>query len=145
MTRITKVASIKADPNKVLEYIANVKNHPAFISALKSIDDLHGGPEHNEEAWDFVFVMGGVEVMGKAETAQYEEGNVYSFKTTSGIDSTFTYTVAPEESGTRLTIDVEYDIPENVIAKIMDKAVIERLNEQEGDRAIENLQAILEA
>ena len=145
MSRVTKVASIKAEPSKVLEYIANVKNHPAFISALKSIENLHGDPKHVGEGWDFTFVMGGIEVKGKAETAQYEEGKVYSFKTTSGIDSTFTYSVASENEGTRLTMDVEYDIPQNVIAKMMDKAVVERLNDQEGDRAVENLQAILGA
>ena len=145
MSRVTKVASIKAEPSKVLEYIANVKNHPAFISALKAIDNLHGDPKHVGEGWDFTFVMGGIEVKGKAETAKYEEGKVYSFKTTSGIDSTFTYSVAPEDGGTRLTMDVEYNIPQNVIAKMMDKAVVERLNDQEGDRAVENLQAILGA
>ena len=145
MSRVTKVASIKAEPSKVLEYIANVKNHPAFISALKSVDNLHGDPKHVGEGWDFTFVMGGIEVKGKAETAKYEEGKVYSFKTTNGIDSTFTYSVASEDGGTRLTMDVDYDIPQNVIAKMIDKAVVERLNDQEGDRAVENLQAILRA
>ena len=145
MSRVTKVASIKAEPSKVLEYIANVKNHPAFISALKSIENLHGNPKHVGEGWDFTFVMGGIEVKGKAETAKYEDGKVYSFRTTNGIDSTFTYSVAPEDGGTRITMDVDYSIPENVIAKMMDKAVVERLNDQEGDRAVENLQAILGA
>ncbi len=146
MSRVTKVASIKTEPSRVLEYIANVKNHPAFISALKSVDNLQGeNPKHIGESWDWTFVMGGIEVKGKAETAKYEEGKVYSFKTSSGINSTFTYSVAPEDGGTRLTMDVEYDIPKNVFAKAMDKAVIERLNNQEGDRAVENLQAILGA
>jgi hypothetical protein len=42
-------------------------------------------------------------------------------------------------------MDVEYEIPQNVVAKLLDKAVVERLNDQEGDRAVENLQAILGA
>ena len=145
MSRVTKVASIKADPEKVLAYIADVKNHPAFISALKSVDNLHGDPKEIGEGWDFTFSMGGVEVKGKAETADYVEGKHYSFKTTTGIVSTFSYSVEPENGGTRLTMDVEYEIPQNVVAKLLDKAVVERLNDQEGDRAVENLQAILGA
>jgi len=145
MSRITKVASIKAEPEKVLAYIADVKNHPAFISALKSVDNLHGDSKKIGEGWDFTFSMGGVEIKGKAETADYVEGKRYSFKTTNGIISTFSYTVEPENGGTRLTMDVEYEIPENVVAKLLDKAIVERLNEQEGDRAVENLQAILGA
>ena len=145
MSRITKVVSIKAEPDKVLEYIVDVKNHPAFISALKSVENLKGNPKHVGESWDWTFVMGGVEIKGKAETAEYIEGKRYAFKNTDGIVSTFAYSVEPEDGGTRLTIDVEYEVPQNVLAKMMDKAVIERLNDQEGDRAAENLQAILGA
>jgi uncharacterized membrane protein len=145
MSRVTKVVSIKADPKTVLDYIADVKNHPAFISALKSVDNLHGDPKSIGESWDWTFTMGGVELKGKAETADYVEGKHYSFKTTNGIVSTFSYSVEPETSGTRLTMDVEYEIPQNVVAKLLDKAVVERLNDQEGDRAVENLQAILGA
>jgi carbon monoxide dehydrogenase subunit G len=143
MSRVTKVASIKANPSKVIDYIANVKNHPAFISALKSVENLHGDPKHTGENWDWTFVMGGVEIQGKAETADYSEGKHYSFKTNGGIESTFSYSAEPEAGGTRLTLDVSYEIPKNVLAKMVDKAVIERLNDQEGDRAVENLQAIL--
>lgn len=145
MSRITKVVSIKAGPEKVLAYIADVKNHPAFISALKSVENLHGDSKNVGEAWDFTFSMGGVEIKGKAETAEYVAGKRYSFKTTNGVVSTFGYSVEPENDGTRLTMDVEYEIPDNVVAKMLDKAVIERLNDQEGDRAVDNLQAILGA
>lgn len=145
MSRVTKVVTIKAEAEKVLEYIADVKNHPAFISALKSVDNLKGNPKHIGESWDWTFVMGGIEIKGKAETADYVEGKLYSFKTTTGIISTFTYSVEPEDSGTRLTMDVEYEVPQSVLGKMADKAIVERLNNQEGDRAVENLQAILGA
>ena len=143
MSRITKVVSIKSDPKSVLEYIADIENHPAFISALKSVDNLSGNARNVGETWDFTFTMGGVDIIGKAETSDYVEGKVYAFKTTNGITSTFRYTVEPESDGTRLTMDVEYEIPENVLAKILDKSVIEGLNDQEGDRAVGNLKAIL--
>jgi carbon monoxide dehydrogenase subunit G len=145
MSRVTKVVSIKADPSKVLEYIADVKNHPAFISALKSVANLSGESKKVGESWDWTFVMAGLEIKGRAETVKYEEGKQYSFKTSGGIASTFTYSVEPEDGGTRLTIDVQYEVPQNVLAKIADKAMVERLNEQEGERAAENLKAILEA
>ncbi len=144
MSRITKVVTIKADPTKVLEYIADVKNHPAFISALKSVDNLKGQSKHVGEGWDWTFVMTGIEVKGKAETVKYDEGKQYSFKTSGGISSTFTYSVEPEDGGTRLTMDVEYEVPQNILGKIADKTVVERLNDNEGDRAAENLKAILE-
>lgn len=144
MSRVTKTVSIQAEPSAVIDYIADVQHHPAFISALKSVDQINGDSKHPGSAWEWTFVMAGVELKGKAQTVAYEAGKKYSFRTTGGIGSTFTYTVEPEESGSRLTIDVTYDAPKTVLGKIADMAVVERLNNQEGDRAAENLKAILE-
>src|SRR3989344_1197464 len=109
MTRITKVNSINTDPAKVIEYIADVHNHPAFISALKSVDNISGNAREKGVTWEWTFVMSGVEIKGKAEMNEYTAGKHYSFKTSGGISSTFNYTVEPEGAGTRLTIDVEYE------------------------------------
>jgi len=143
MSKVTKTISVKADPRKVIEYISKVDNHPAFISALKSVENLSGKPHEVGSSWDWTFVMGGVELKGRGETAAYEEGRVYSFKTVGGAESTFTYSVEPEEGGSRLTLNVDYKLPDTVLAKIADKAAVERLNDQEGEQALGNLQAIL--
>lgn len=144
MSRITKTVSIKASPKEVLAYIADVKNHPAFISALKSVSNLKGSLRQVGEGWDWTFVIAGMEIQGKAETAEYVEDKLYSFKTTSGIMSTFIYSVKPEGDGTQLTADVDYEVPQNVLGKIADKAVVERMLDQDGDTAVQNLQAILD-
>lgn len=143
MPRVTKSISIKAKADEAIEYIANVKNHPAFISSLKSIENLHGDPKHVGEEWDWIFVMAGVELHGKSQTVTYEESKQYAFKTNGSIDSTFTYTVEPEDDGIRLTLDVDYEIPQNVLGAVADATVVERLNEKEGDSVVQNLQAIL--
>jgi hypothetical protein len=143
MSRVTKVVSIGSDPAKVIEYIADVKNHPAFLSALKSVENISGDSKQVGTSWDWTFVMGGVELMGKAETSEYVPGQRYSFKTTSGIKSTFAYSVEPEDGGCRLTLDVTYETPDSVLSKIADKTVIESLNAEEGEKAVENLKAIL--
>lgn len=71
MPRITKSVSIKAEPVKALEYIADAKNHPAFISALKSVENLQGHSKEIGQTWDWTFVMAGIKLKGKAETIKY--------------------------------------------------------------------------
>jgi uncharacterized membrane protein len=145
MTRITKTISVKCDSKKIIDYISNVENHPAFLSALKSIKNLSGDSHQIGSSWVWTFVMAGVEIEGEAETVEYVEGQRYAFKTTSGAESTFTYSAEPEGDGSRLTMDVNYQMPETVLAKAVDGAVVERLNDAEAERAAENLKAILEA
>jgi hypothetical protein len=88
-------------------------------------------------------MMGGAEFTGRAETVAYEPGRKYSFKTTSGIQSTFIYSCEQAGAQTKLTIDVTYEVPRTLIAK-MQTAVVEKLNEAEGASAVENLKAILD-
>jgi uncharacterized membrane protein len=143
MIRITKVASLKnVAPQKLIDYIADVRNHPAFLSALKSVENVNGDSKKKGTSWDWTFVMAGVEVKGRAETVDYAEGKLYSFKTTSGIESVFRYSVESENGGTRLTMEVTYEVPNHVLAKVANKAIVERANDEEGKRAVENLQTI---
>jgi hypothetical protein len=85
-----------------------------------------------------------LEIKGKAETADYQPAKSYSFKTT-GIESTFVYSVEPADGGSRVTADVSYEVPQGVLAKIADKAVVEKMNERDADRAAQNLKTILDS
>ncbi len=144
MSHITKVKYVKADAAKMVEYIADVANHPAFVSALKSVDNLSGDSKEVGASWDWTYMMAGVELSGKAETTGYMAGQSYSYKTTTGALSQWTYSVEPAEEGTKLTVDIEYEVPENVLGKIVDKMALEGINDHEGEQAVENLKAILE-
>ena len=143
MARVAKSAIISAKADQIMNYIADVKNHPAFIGPLKSIANVNGDPKKAGTSWDWTFVMAGVEFSGRAETVSYEGGKKFSYKTTTGIQSTFTYSAEPQGSGVKVTVDVTYDVPGSLLAK-MQASVVEKLNEAEGSRAVENLKAILD-
>lgn len=143
MAKVTRKFNVKRKPEAVIDYIADVENHPAFIPPLKSVANIAGDPKRKGTQWDWTFVMAGVEIKGKAETAEYQAGKRYSFKTT-GIDSTFIYTVEPADGGSRVTADVVYEVPQGVLAKIADKAVVERMNERDADKAAQSLKTILD-
>jgi len=143
MSRVAKSAVINNKPDQIMNYIADVKNHPAFIGPLKSVANLNGDPRQAGTSWDWTFVMAGVEFSGRAETVSYEGGRKFSYKTTTGVLSTFTYSAEPQGSGVKVTVDVTYEVPQALLSR-MQAAVVEKLNEAEGSRAVENLKAILD-
>jgi carbon monoxide dehydrogenase subunit G len=144
MANVSRKFTVKRKPEAVIDYISDVENHPAFIPALKSVANIAGDPKRKGTHWDWTFVMAGVEINGKAETADYQAGKRYSFKTT-GIDSTFIYTVEAADGGSRVTADVSYEVPQGVLAKIADKTVVERMNERDADKAAQTLKTILDS
>ena len=144
MAKITRIVKLPADPKRVIDYISDVQNHPAFVSPLKSVSGLSGGSHQIGTHWDWTFLMAGVEIQGRAETVAFEEGRRFAFRTTSGVQSTFSYSAEPDGAGSKFTMEVEYEAPASVLAKVLDKAVIERQNEAEGDRTAANIKAIFE-
>jgi uncharacterized membrane protein len=143
MSRVAKSAVINNTADQIMNYIADVKNHPAFIGPLKSVANLNGDPKKAGTSWDWTFVMAGVEFSGRAETVSYDGARTFSYKTTTGVQSTFTYSAEPQGSGVKVTVDVTYEVPQALLSK-MQAAVVERLNDAEGSRAVENLKAILD-
>jgi uncharacterized membrane protein len=143
MSRVAKSAVIDGNADQIMNYIADVKNHPAFIGPLKSITNLKGDPKQPGTSWDWTFVMAGAEFSGRAETVGYEAGKKFSYRTTTGVESTFTYTAEPQGGGVKVTVDVTYDVPSTLLSR-MQASVVEKLNDAEGVRAVENLKAILD-
>src|SRR5688500_8108724 len=118
MSHVAKSVTVSSNPTRIIDYIADVSNHPAFLGPLKSVANMTGDPRTPGSSWDWTFVMAGVEFTGRAETVAYEPGKKYSFKTTSGITSTFVYSCEPAVDQTKLTIDVTYEVPRNLLAKM---------------------------
>ena len=143
MSRVAKSAVISAKADQIMNYIADVKNHPAFIGPLKSVANINGDSKKPGTSWDWTFVMGGVEFSGRAETVRFESGKTFSYKTTTGVQSTFTYSAEPQAGGVKVSVDVTYEVPQTLLSK-MQASVVEKLNEAEGSRAVENLKAILD-
>jgi uncharacterized membrane protein len=143
MSRVAKSAVINGNADQIMNYIADVKNHPAFIGPLKSIANVNGDPKKPGTSWDWTFVMAGAEFSGRAETVGYEAGKKFSYRTTTGVESTFTYTAEPQGGGVKVTVDVTYDVPGTLLSR-MQASVVEKLNDAEGARAVENLKAILD-
>lgn len=143
MSRVAKSAVVNNSAEQIMSYIADVKNHPAFIGPLKSVANLNGDPRKAGTSWDWTFMMAGVEFSGRAETVSYEPGRMFRYKTTTGVQSTFTYSTEPEGKSVKVTVDVTYEVPQALLSR-MQAAVVEKLNEAEGSRAVENLKAILD-
>jgi carbon monoxide dehydrogenase subunit G len=143
MSRATKIVSINVSPEKVMEYISNIRNHPAFIPPLKAVENISGDPTKPGTVWDWTFVMAGIEFKGKSETVEYQPAKVFKYKTTGGISSTFTYSVEAEGSATRLTMDVEYEVPASLLGKA-NQAAVEKVNGDSAQAAEENIKTILE-
>jgi hypothetical protein len=148
MTKIHRDALVNADRERCFDFIADPSLAPLFISSLYSITPIEVEPRGVGNRWGFEYDMFGVPVRGESECIEYERPTKYVWRSlpeASTIDTTFAYSFDSGDGGTTIAMDVEYEVPQNVLGgKIADKLVIERMNEHEADAAINNLKVVLE-
>ena len=143
MSRVAQSVEVKCSPDSLMEYIVDVTNHPAFIGPLKSVANVKGDVKKPGTSWDWVYNIAGVELTGRAETVRFVPAKEFVYKTTTGAKSTFTYRADAAGSKTKLSLNVEYEVPTNALGK-MKASMFEKLNEAESKRVVENLRALLE-
>ena len=143
MSKVAQSLEVDCTPESLMEYIVDVTNHPAFIGPLKSVENINGDVRKSGTSWDWVYSLAGVELSGKAETVRFVPGKEFVYKTTTGAKSTFTYRADPAGAKTKLSLNVDYEVPTNALGK-MKASVFEKLNDAEGKRVVENLKVVLE-
>lgn len=145
MTSIHREVQIRADPERCFDLIADPPLATLFISGLYAITPIEIEPKGLGNRWGFEYDMFGVPIRGESECVEFERPARYVWKTSSGIDATFAYGLAAGDGGTTVSLDIEYEVPqEALLGKIADKLVIERMNEHEADAAVKNLKTVLE-
>jgi carbon monoxide dehydrogenase subunit G len=131
-------------PKAVIDYVADARNRPLFFPSLKSISDLKGDPSAVGTTWKWTFATLGMEFQGTGRCLKHEPGKLYSFQTDGGIGSTFTYKAEPEGKGTRLTIHLEYSVPDKARSRLPAPAVGQAMMRAEAERVSQNLKNILD-
>lgn len=139
---IDATVQIDNTPEAVIGYIADVRNRPLYLPSLKTVSDVKEGP--GGTTWKWTFVAFGMEFQGTGRIVKHEPGKLYSFTTEGGITSTWTYRAEPAGKGTKLSLRVDYEVPEKARLRQATNALRESMNKTEAEHALQNLKLILD-
>ncbi|WP_182870336.1 SRPBCC family protein [Rhodopirellula sp. JC639] len=135
--------AIDRDPEDVIRFIADLRNRMMYLQSLKGASNIQGEPGQVTKSWDWKWDLLGQEFTGSARTVHYAPGRRYSFVTEGGIKSQFNYNAEPDGSGTKLTVDVEAEIP----AELAGHDGLDQLlagAKERGQQSLEKLKSLLE-
>jgi len=137
-------AYIENTPETVMRYIADVRNRPLFLPLLRAVSDITGDTFVPGATWRWSWAVLGMEFEGIGRCLSYQPGHEYAFRTEGGIGSTWTYRAVAERTGTKLTVDIAYEVPEKALVRLPSETVLEALRKSEASKATQNLKAILD-
>jgi carbon monoxide dehydrogenase subunit G len=144
MQTVRESTTVEAPPDRIFKLLAEPERAVVFVPGLNRIQNVSANKELGC-SWDFEFNWLGWIVSGRSECTRYDDPTTYQFKTVSGNRSTWTYSCDPDGSRTKLTLEVEYEVPQNQLARFASEAVLKRMNENTAREIVGNLKALVES
>jgi uncharacterized protein YndB with AHSA1/START domain len=141
MTTIHTSVNINAPVEEVFAYLADPMNIQEWMVGMTEVMDVTGSGVGQRYHWKYK--MAGVPLRGESTISEHVPNERRVAVSKGGITSTFTFTFAPTEGGTKLDMDVDYTIPIPVLGKLAEKLVLKR-NQREADLNNQNIKERLE-
>lgn len=144
MTKVSSSIVINKPIQEVFEYTASPHNGPAFIPNLNENTNVTPEKAGKGQTFDWRYNMAGVDLRGKAEVVEYDAPNKVVIKTTGDGTAAWVYSFSEENGGTKVSVEVDYELSENSLRSMANKMVVDKLNQRTSEQMLENLKTILE-
>ena len=145
MASVSQSVVINAPVDTVYSFVADhPERAPSFIPGLNRIENVSPSDAGPGQTWTYEFNWFGLVISGQTRCSRLERPRVYEFQTITGNRSTWEYQFEADGGGTRVTLSVEYDVPQNQLARFATEGVLQRMNEERAVEALTNLKGLLE-
>jgi uncharacterized membrane protein len=142
MVKMTKSVTINAPVAKVFAFMGQPTNLPEIWPSMAEIKNVQPSPVGGYN-WGWVYKMAGVRFDGASETTEFISNQRVVTKSTKGIESKFVWMYEPKDSGTKVTVEVEYTVPIPLLGKLAEAFIVKQ-NEREADVMLANLKSRME-
>jgi ribosome-associated toxin RatA of RatAB toxin-antitoxin module len=143
--KATHSATISAAPQKIYDFISEAARATSFIPGLSRIHDVKPASAQPGQTWEYEFDWFGLVVSGSSKCTRSDRPKVYEFQTITGNPSTWTYKIEPQGAHAQLTLEVQYEIPKNAVARFTSQPVFEKMNQDRAREIVSNLKTMLES
>lgn len=145
MTKVSSSITISKPIKEVFEYMASPHNGPAFIPNLNENTNIFPEEDNVGQKFDWRFNMAGVDLRGKAEVAEYTPPTKVVISSKGDADSTWTYALEEADGGTKVSVEIDYELAETALQRIANKTVISKIAQKTTEQMLDNLKVILES
>ena len=141
MPKLNKSININAPVEKVFAYVTDPPATPEWLVGATEVTDVAGSGVGQHYHWKYNML--GVPLRGETTVSEHVPNERRVTKSKGGITSTWTFTFAPHEGGTKLDLEIDYTIPVPVLGKLAEQLVLKR-NQREADLSMQNIKERME-
>lgn len=141
MATIKRNITIKADVEKVYDYLIDPSNQPEWMPGMIEVNDITGSSVGDRFKW--TYKMAGIMLKGETTITKIVPNERIVTDSKGGVKSTFDFNLESRDEETSLKLTIDYTVPVPVLGKLAEKVILKR-NEREADLAMENIKERLE-
>lgn len=143
MARIERSIEAKAPVEKVWAFMSDLEKWPTFMKDIKKVEYLTEKRSGIGAKTHFVVESSGQQIEWEADFTEWVEKKV-AWRSTSGLKNNGYRSLEPTQIGTRITFMMDYELPDWVLGKIIDRLKVEKDFTKSVDESMEAAKRILE-
>lgn len=144
MAKITKTVIIKAPVDKIFKVFDDPNAIPLYVPAATNVGNVRQSENRIGDTFRITYGLMGMHFDLDFTNIGYEPQKKIVRRFEGGMKGTMTYTLQAEADETRATFDADYEISGGLLGKAIDKLLVERMNEKNAERMLENLKMMME-
>jgi ribosome-associated toxin RatA of RatAB toxin-antitoxin module len=140
MPKVSENAVVAAPADKIYKLLSEPERAVMFVPGLSRITNV----SPDKRSWDYEFSWHGLSVSGHAECTAAESPKKYQFKTITGNPSTWTYQCASDGGKSKLSLEIEFDVPKNQIVRFASEAILHTMNQNTARQIVSHIKTLME-
>lgn len=145
MATIHKSIDIEAPAERVFAILTDFKRLTEYAPGVISVEDIRQTQQHLGDSFHATYAVLGLHFPVTFTVMEYEQPTRLTTRFEGGMKGAWTRLLEPRGKSTHLTTAMEYEMAGGILGKAMNAVLVERMNEKNAERLLENLKLISEA
>ena len=146
MAHIERTITIDAPPEEVFTVLTDLDRLPDWSTVTLETHDIPEGGLRNGQTFRQTLRILGRSLEAEWRVEDLEAPNSVSYTATAPGGGTLRMAqhVRAEGNGSRVELDLDYELPGGFAGKALNRAYLERRNEREAEHSLQNLKELVE-
>jgi len=145
MATVDKSIEIHAPADAIFAIVDDPQRMQEYIPGVNRVENVQRTDQHVGDSMRVVYSVLGIAMTQRFVVTAWARDQHIDLNVDGSMPGTFVWTFQPHGDATRVSVHVEYELKGGPLGKAVDALLIERMNDKNMERTLENLQLISES
>jgi uncharacterized membrane protein len=145
MARISKKIVIHSPVQEVFQFVTNPENWTRYVTSLTDVRDVSSQKVEAGTTFKWTYRMLGINSNGSGQVTENVKNKQFGMSMKGSFPIQESYTFTPVDSGTELSVEIEYEMPGRLLKAVANTSVVEKINMKEAVNVLGKIKLLCES